>query len=238
MILDLDLGNTFLKWRCGDQRGRCVSAELTGEALAQAWQTLTPARVRLASVAGESAEQLIEAVVHERWGVSLEKARTEAAAAGVVNSYEVPGRMGVDRWLAMLAGYERARGGCCVVDCGSAITVDLVDENGSHLGGYIMPGLRLMRESLLSRTQRVRPEGEPLAERVSPGRSTEECVDHGIYLMLAGLAERVATDCDRLLGAEAALFITGGDGETFYRLAGVGSLVPDLVLEGLERALP
>jgi len=237
MILDLDLGNSFLKWRCGAQRGRLAAGDLGAEQLAAAWQGLAPSRVRLASVgADRRAAELAEAV-RARWQLPLEIAVSSAHCGALVNSYQDPARMGVDRWLAMLAAFERGPGGCCVVDCGSAITIDYVHADGRHLGGYILPGLGLMRASLLGNTQRVRVGAEVLAD-TSPGCSTDTAVLHGQQLLLAALAQRVVDDLGRLLGDDARLWITGGDGANFHRHAGAGTLAPDLVLDGLAIALP
>lgn len=250
MNLDLDAGNSFVKWRCGDRSGRLETARADAAQFARAWGELSPRRVRLASVASEGLDSALATFVAGRWGLALETAVTQACQGGVTNSYRDPSRMGVDRWLAMLAGYHRTGGACCVVDCGSAITVDHLAADGHHLGGYIMPGLRLMRESLVLSTQRVKPQSQTLPNRITPGRSTEEAVDHGIHLMLAALAQRVLADTGHLLGPDARLLVTGGDGPQFLHFAGAGALmsenaaepflelVPDLVLDGLEWALP
>lgn len=236
-VLDLDLGNSYLKWRCGPQGGRLAAVQLNAANLGAVWGALQPSRVRLASVAAEQGALEIATWVRERWGLVLEVAHTQACGGGVRNSYSDPTRMGVDRWLGMLAGFSRAQGACCVVDCGSAITIDYVGGDGQHLGGYILPGLRLMRVGLLGNTQRVKVEQELEAD-CSPGRSTDQAVQHGLQLMLAALAERVVNDCTRLLGPAAPLLITGGDGERFRAYAQCGEWLPDLVLDGLAIALP
>ena len=54
----------------------------------------------------------------------------------------------MDRWLAMVGAFQLRRNAMLVVDLGTAVTADLVDENGLHLGGYICPGLSLLRKSV------------------------------------------------------------------------------------------
>lgn len=237
MILDLDLGNSFLKWRCGELNGRLPAASVVSAEWPDAWRGVRPQRVRLASVSDSTSVEKLDQLVTERWGLPLEQARTEARCAGVTNSYADPSRMGVDRWLAMLAGYARAGGACCVVDCGSAITVDLVADDGGHRGGFIMPGLHLMRVGLLGNTSQIDVRHQLVGD-CEPGCSTEEAVANGLQLMLAGLAERVARDMGHWLGPNAELLVCGGDGRAFLHAAGRGELVPDLVLDGLALALP
>ena len=93
--------------------------------------------------------------------------------------------LGVDRWLALLAAHRHApTEPLMVLDCGSAITLDLLVVGGRHLGGYIVPGLALMRSSLLSETAGVAVEA--LSSVTScPGRDTSTAVGHGLPLMAA-----------------------------------------------------
>jgi len=66
----------------------------------------------------------------------------------LVNSYEKPNMLGSDRWLAMIALYEmNPVKGFILVDIGTAITIDVVDNSGLHLGGVIFPGLSKIRDA-------------------------------------------------------------------------------------------
>ncbi len=237
--LELDAGNTFIKWRLLtgadiQASGRWLTAEFTESCLGDC--PSAPAEVRLGSVAGTGVNQLLAQAVRECWDIELRQARTQAECAGVRNSYKDPSRMGVDRWLAMLAAWHRVQGACCIVDAGSAITVDLLDAEGTHLGGYILPGLRLMQTSLLGRTAEVRVETELETAALSPGRSTEEAVLHGAHFLLLALAERVSKGVPGHEGQQAVL-VTGGDAEVLISYLQDAQLCPDLVLEGLEWAL-
>ncbi len=243
MMLDIDIGNTRLKWRYGTpqgvQRGFVDTAGLSEKRLQQCWSGLErPQRVRFVSVASAEIEQVLLQYCRRQWSMMAEKALSQPFQAGVVNSYANFKTLGADRWLAMLAGFNRA-GSCCVVDCGSAVTVDYVDSAGQHLGGYIAPGLRLMRNGLLGNTRQIYLPAEAQGRfDTSPGRSTEEAVGQGIELMLAALAQRVVRDYPVLLGARARLLVTGGDGVRFLDAAGEGEWCADLVLDGLDWALP
>ncbi len=238
MILDLDLGNSFIKWRCASGNGLIANRNIDAQSLTRYWSGLAPQRVRMGSVAGDDVEAVLRRWVLAHWGLAIEQAKTQSECRGLINSYADPRRMGVDRWLAMLAARESVRGGCCVVDCGSAITVDYIAEDGRHLGGYIMPGLQLMRRGLLDNTQRIQIDFDSTDASTDPGCCTEEAVQHGLYLMVSALAERIVRDLDAKLGASARLVIAGGDGELFQRWAGKGEYCPDLVLDGLAVALP
>lgn len=238
MILDIDVGNTLLKWRTVGSgavvdRGRHPTDRLTAE-MPVDWPAQID-QVRISNVAGPAVAALLLAYCQARWGCQPEFAVTRAAAAGVVNSYSDPSRMGVDRWLAMLAAYNDCRHACCVVDCGSAITVDYLEDDGQHRGGFIIPGLRLMSESLQRNTAEVLVDRTVDQFQVEPGQHTSAAVAHGINFAFKALQEKITSELGE--SADACLYITGGDGVLFHQLAGVGQLHTDLVMEGLRWSL-
>jgi type III pantothenate kinase len=96
-----------------------------------------PDRVWVASVAAASrADGVREALAGFETG-RVEWLRTPRRAGGVVNHYAKPERLGIDRFLAMLAAHSRASGACVVVGCGTALTLDLVATDGAHAEGMI-----------------------------------------------------------------------------------------------------
>ena len=163
MILQLDMGNSATKWRLDSTRGRLVEGSLL-----PALET-RPAAVWVASVADANREAELASEAKARWGLAPWFARSSAAACGVSNSYAEPERMGVDRWLAMIAAYQRIAGPVCVIDAGSALTIDFVATDGRHRGGYILPGMAMMERSLLGETARVRF-GDAPRDRIEPRR--------------------------------------------------------------------
>jgi len=235
LCLQLDVGNSSAKWRLLESgtlraRGRYRHGDADDrEALLSCTHVVE--QIWISSVARPEAESDLEALLQQRWGVKPWFARTPARCLGLVNSYAEPSRMGVDRWLAMLGARARCSGRICLVDAGSALTIDLVSASGRHEGGYIIPGPALMERALLLDTDRVRFE-EAVAYRLQPGTSTAEAVRHGISLAQTGallMALRQAAD------PVPSLFFCGGAGETLMQLLGAGGeLVPDLVFEGLE----
>ncbi|WP_020682460.1 type III pantothenate kinase [Marinobacterium rhizophilum] len=239
MMLEIDIGNTFLKWRYAGEgqgwvRGRLLTAELD-DGQFSCWPDAV-SRVRVACVAGPEVAALIRHYCQARWSLVPEFAQVRDQAAGVSNSYADPSRMGVDRWVAMLAAYNQVGGSVCVVDCGSAITIDFVGPDGVHLGGYIVPGVRLMAFSLLCNTAQVfaDPSAEPFD--MTPGTQTSTAVHHGINFVFDAIAQRLLGQLESDYPS-MQLLITGGDGELFARQAGQGEYRPDLVLDGLRWAL-
>lgn len=240
MILELDAGNSRTKWRMLADDGRIGQrGVLEHEHELEPWlrDLERPHRVRVANVRGQQFADTLTRLLRQRWNMAPEFAGVSARQAGVRNAYREPRALGVDRWLAVLAAYHRCAAACCVVDCGSAITVDWVDGEGQHQGGYIVPGLELMQQAL-SRGTQLNPVQLGAPDCRGPGRSTEEAVGRGIPTMVAGwlsgLAERPPVSCP-------VLYLTGGGAERLVPyLASADSWVvaPELVLDGLAYAVP
>ena len=232
--LQLDVGNSSAKWRLvrGGQvidRGYYRPDDADSQALLLGCAEQLDS-IWVASVAAAAAEDALTALLMKKWNVAPWYARTEARTGTLCNSYAEPGRMGVDRWLAMLGARNLEQGRLCVVDAGSALTIDIVASSGQHEGGYIVPGPALMERALLLDTDRVRFE-ENVGYALAPGKSTAEAVRHGIALAQAGAVTLALDEA----GAEPlTLFFCGGAGETLMRLIPrVGHWVPDLVFDGL-----
>lgn len=244
MILDLDIGNTLSKWRLKD----ADSSEIRSRGAVWTREEWRPGAdipdldiveaVRISSVARRVVlEQTVSLLEHRVGKVYV--AHSTPEALGVVNGYQEPAKLGVDRWMGVLAGYQLA-GGCCAVDCGSAITVDFVVPGGRHLGGYILPGLRLMKESLKLGTRNVAIDPDSEADELpAPGTRTVEAVNHGIYMAAVSAVNRIYSEvCDRE-GVALPLLLTGGDARVVARGLQVPHAVwPDMVYAGLEACFP
>jgi type III pantothenate kinase len=156
MKLLVDVGNTWVKWAF-DQAGIFVAQ---GEALREddaGWRPLmesdrAPDDIRIANVAGAEAGARIASSLREHFRIAPVMAGSAATGAGVRNGYTVSGQLGVDRWLGICAAYVRYRAPVCVVDTGTATTIDLVTGSGQHQGGLILPGMELMQSALFRGT--------------------------------------------------------------------------------------
>lgn len=235
MILEIDAGNTFVKWRLLDgtrvvERDR-FSTMAPQWSMPGCWQGVD--QVRIASVAGPAVNDRLKALLADCTSATLQFASTGRVQAGVTNSYDDPARMGVDRWLVMLAAFNDCKRACCIVDCGSAITVDYLSSDGCHQGGYIIPGLRLMNGALRTDTAEIVVDQTIDDFSLLPGTHTSAAVVHGVNYLFNALCVQL---CDELKldGQERELYITGGDGALFHQLAGWGKYEPDLVMDGLN----
>ncbi len=240
MTLLVDVGNTALKWALLEDealvlRGRLNVTELSSDAaLEQQWAVLAPPRrVLIASVAATPVTEQISTWCRERWQSEILTVQAQADSFGVRNAYRDPGRLGVDRWLAMVAARARGSAAACVVDCGSAVTVDVLDKEGGHLGGLIVPGLEMMKVSLGSCAQ-ISLDSDADQAISLLARDTHNAVRGGTLYAIVAFIDRVVADVGGELRSPMRYLITGGDASSMLSLLRHPfEYAPDLVLEGL-----
>lgn len=241
MKLVVDVGNSRIKWaRVEDGRLRPGAFfERHGsieEALESVWGELAPpTAVLVCSVAGPAFNEWLAQWIASHWRIRPAWFESVARTLGLENGYAFPAQLGNDRWAALVGARGRFSGPLGVIDCGTAATVDVVDDDGRHRGGFILPGLALARQSLLQRTDSIRDIG-PAPPGVL-GRGTAECVANGTRLGLAGALERCMNEAERVLNG-LSWVVTGGEWHELEGLVGKSIIYdPDLVLKGLARAL-
>ena len=247
MILELDCGNSFIKWRVLNvDRVSAFAEGIVGSNIAlieslNAVPDMLLTRCRLVSVRTlEETNKLVETLV-DAFGVTVSCATSAVEMAGVRNGYDDFERLGLDRWLAILGGYKLASGACLVLDFGTAATADFIDVDGKHLGGFICPGLPLMRNQLRTHTRKIRYDdasAERALERLTPGRTTAEAVERGCTLMLRGFVLTQIELARGYWGDDFVVFLTGGDADLVFDTVPQARLVPDLVFIGLAMACP
>ncbi|MDE1464711.1 type III pantothenate kinase [Spartinivicinus poritis] len=236
--LEVDVGNTRIKWRyaessCYVAKGVLDLNEASGLAKKLRIQGIMPQQVFVANVAGEEVGLQLKQSCQSGWEVEPYFVKTQKNAYGIEVAYADVTKLGVDRWLAML-GCHHLYPNCSkvVVSLGSAITIDVIDMNGMHEGGYIVPGFRLMRESLRVNTAQVQVDSTNL-RRVDLGKNTAEAVEHGMLKMVIAFIESVVAPL-KLQNSEAIVVIAGGDAAAIASSLTVDYLhEPELVLDGL-----
>jgi type III pantothenate kinase len=129
-----------------------------------------------------------------------------------VNLYETPKTLGVDRMgLASAAIKHYPKKNVLVIDAGTCITYDFINDKGEYLGGAIAPGLRLRYTALNNFTQNL-----PLLETMQPktiiGKTTESSIHSGVVFgavkEIDGVIEHYRTNYQDL-----TVILTGGDTE-------------------------
>lgn len=236
----VDLGNSRLKWAFYDGSLPLASAarvhreQELAAVFASAWASEPrPDRVLVASVADQARRDALEQWLQQQWALTPTYLVSPAQGQGIRNRYAEPARLGCDRWAAMVAAYHAAHTAVCVVDCGTAVTLDVVDSNGQHLGGMILPGLRAMHAALSQHTA-LPPVDVARFPAGLLGTTTEECITVGSVQAIRALIEQTVADLAQQQGLQARCYLTGGNAEQIVPLLSIPyELEPDLVLQGL-----
>lgn len=239
MKLLLDLGNTRLKWAwqaaSGDWlvRGAVDWREDVAAVLQPAWAALPrPTRAIAASVVDAPRESLVATQVEYQLGLPVDWLHTPAQGCGVRNAYVEPQRLGVDRFLAMVAAHAAAPAPHVLVGVGTALTLDALAADGQHLGGLIAPGPQLMQQSLFEAATRVN--AGPPGKLVELADNTADAVASGCWLAAAALVDRFAARMTARLGDAPQLVLGGGDAANLLPLLSQSArLSEDGVLRGL-----
>ncbi len=199
----------------------------------QPGSTAPPSRVLLSNVAGRDVEQQLGCYVNRHWGVDVEVVKPQRSMAGFSTIYDDPARLGVDRWLAAMAAWKQTGGAVCVIDAGTALTVDIVNAAGCHQGGLIAPGLEMMRTSLTRGTAQLHSTGIAAVEGFAT--NTVDAISLGCTSAVRGLlADARAIYAAGPGGETPTWFLTGGAAPEIARLLPVPhQYEPQLVLSGL-----
>ncbi|BFM05580.1 type III pantothenate kinase [Halioxenophilus aromaticivorans] len=248
MRLEVDQGNTRVKWRLSSVQG--VHAEGSHLNLSAASELVNGVELALgqgegitsaalASVAGAEHQQALVDALQVTFGVTAFLARSEpsrsVAGVAVMNGYDDPLSLGVDRWLAVIAAVAEFPGvPLVVVDAGSAINIEVIAPDGRYLGGYIAPGLSMMSKALLNNTGRVMFDVVEKAI-MAPGINTAQAVAGGVGLAAMGLVDRVLGYAQSSWpGQPVTLIVAGGDGNDLIDGFRGALYRPNLVLDGLS----
>ncbi|CAN5170466.1 type III pantothenate kinase [soil metagenome] len=224
MILLVDVGNSRVKWAVfdGEKLGPMQTGEIPADRLlpARLYKLRRPELVVVCNVAGPLVARTLREEVTQAYDVPVRFAVAAREACGVRNAYADPAQLGADRWAAMIGAFTEHGGPICVVDAGTACTVDVIDREGRHLGGAIAPGINLMISSLRNRTQDI-----AAFEKAHPGggagllaNNTADGLRNGALNALAGLVDRAAGQAESSTGQQLLVALTGGDGERLHDL--------------------
>jgi type III pantothenate kinase len=241
-LLLIDAGNTRIKWArlTSDGLGAARAAVYANWGGADYAQRLfgarPPQRILVSSVAPPAVHAALRRAAR-RARVPLSFVAVPARGGPIKVGYAEPWRLGVDRYLGMVAAHELFAGvPLCVAGIGTALTLDLVAADGRHFGGAIIPAPALMIDTLLSRTYGIRRRAQGGRQRSSGpfGRSTRDAIVAGARYAAAAAIDRVVQEGALQVRRPPLVVLTGGGADEVRPLVLSYCLgVPDLVLRGL-----
>jgi type III pantothenate kinase len=230
MRILVDAGNTSTKWQLRSSSDAVAGGQGDLRALRDWVAVLDDSKqyaVAVSCVKDDSYAHEIGRAFESLSSTTLHFVKSSATFAGVRNAYDEPQRLGVDRWLALLAIKARGENSAVIIDVGTACTIDVL-ENGQHLGGYIFPGMALARDAMVANTDKIRFSEQP-EPSTSLGTNTASCVLSGVWLTLLASCQSVI---DRF--PNATVYLTGGSAPELVALGLDAQRVDGLVFDGLD----
>lgn len=232
-----DIGNSRVKWARARARtlsdiGAAAHHGDIGACLDRVWASLPPpARVVFACVAGSGAAAAAQQWIEMHWRQTPQQVQAAAAGYGIRNRYDTPERLGADRWAALIGAWGLSAAARCVIDCGTVVTLSVLNARGDFVGGALMPGLATARACLYAHTPLPPAAG---IEAHALARNTADAIAAGTLFGVVGGIERLLADYRAHVDAHLPAMLTGGDADTVAaQLSGTVAVVPNLVLRGL-----
>lgn len=240
----IDIGNSRVKWavlrdgRLGRQQVGDLSELRTLRFAPLLHHARRAASVVAVCVAGAGVERELRSALRAARAPQVRFARSAASTAGLRNGYREPWRLGADRWIAAIGAWHCAGGGrpVCVIDIGTAATVDIVDAKGRHQGGLIVPGPALMARALLRGTKGIaqRAHGLRPATRGTLAKDTATAIAAGARMATLAVIEKSTAIARKRHGPSLRIYVTGGGAlDLRGQLPRSCHYQPDLVLRGL-----
>jgi type III pantothenate kinase len=237
MRLLVDIGNTRTKYTFEQQGKLSVIQSERNENINAQWLENITVSVKAIIVASVSEKHLVEVFSDyaTQQAIDFLNVKSESKRFGVTSSYRQPTTLGVDRWLTLLAAniiYSNEN--ILIVDAGTATTIDLLDQTGTHLGGWILPGIDILFHSLLLNTSQIMATQEQKVD-ISFGKNSSEGVNNACWAATLGIINQAITQAKKQVSLDKIL-LTGGNAEKLGALLSTKHhIVHELVFIGMQR---
>ena len=147
-----------------------------------------------------------------------------------------PDKVGTDRVVAAAAAYAVVEDAVVVADLGTAVTIDLVDQNGIFLGGVICPGFEISAKALNENTAQL-PKITVTRPEAPFGKNTAEAINCGLYYSIIGALEEIIRRYAEKIGRWPQTIITGSGAKLIKDdCEFIDNYVPNLVVKGIVLA--
>ncbi|MFZ6849589.1 type III pantothenate kinase [Undibacterium sp. RuRC25W] len=223
MLLLIDAGNTRIKWGIPHHQQLPAPAKpawltITSVAhddtdqLVAAWQQYPVSKVLISNVAGVEVKARLTALVTRAFpSVVVEWFASQAQCAGLQNHYLNPQQLGCDRFAsAIAAAYLYPQQHVIVATCGTATTVDAVTAQAEFVGGMILPGLKLMAESLARNTAQLPQVAESIQVDQPFANNTDQAIVSGCIHAQAGAITLAYQSLQKKQAESVICLISGG----------------------------
>lgn len=241
MQLLLDIGNTSVNWAIQEKDDFCetgaftYSRETFKQNMNENLATIeTPSSILVSNVAGTQILGSLNNWLKNQWQQECWQPDVSANYKSLKNSYQDTMQMGLDRWLSMVASWETHHSAVCLVSCGTALTIDLIDNDGHHQGGYIIPGIELMQKALINNTVQINTDIKKVPS-IDYAKDTQTAINNGAFVATVSMIDNVIDRFNAESNIEAKCIISGGTAKLIKPMLKHSFYYePNLVLMGLS----
>ncbi|WKZ19106.1 MAG: type III pantothenate kinase [Candidatus Jettenia sp. CY-1] len=147
---------------------------------------------------------------------------------------DYPERVGIDRLVNAVAAFKRTKDWTIIIDAGTAITIDVINNTGAFIGGIIAPGIDISSKALHNYTALL-PEISVHKPKHILGKRTEEAINSGIYWGTVGMVNKLINMLYDELKCKPRILATGGNASMLAQeIPLISEVIPHLTLEGIQ----
>ena len=193
-------------------------------------------KVIFTSVINRQTLKIYMSIIKQIFNCPFHEFKSTKKLLGVKNAYTQPNKLGSDRWAAIVGSYLKFKKALCLVDCGTAISIDYVTNSGNHLGGYILSGIDGYTSSFSSahNLKNIRLKNIHSAQGINFPKSTEKAIFDGYTLMVISAIEKSYNNFCSTESRKPLLIVSGGYGQIVSkRLSIKNQYDPNIVLNSL-----
>ena len=211
----IDVGNSRCKYACVEDhriklRGALMLRHLDEMSdIVQRCGTVVPEVAYMISVASRSTNSSVANAVARYFGHTPILLDKKMPVCGLRSDYEAT-QLGIDRVAVMVAAWRRLKQACIVADFGTAVTIDLIDDEGVHRGGVILPSNTLMRSSLSQGTAQLSYFDDTNRPPRVLATNTKDAIASGCELMLTASISHIVQRMRAQFTRDIPLLATGG----------------------------
>ena len=167
------------------------------------------------SVISAKDNKLIYSHLRQIFKCEVRQLKSSSSFLGVTNGYKQPSKLGDDRWVTIVASYITYKSPLVIVDCGTAVSIDIVNNEGIHYGGYILAGIDGYKRCFenaynLKNTKLI--ETTKLKKKSLPVK-TDDGITQGYLRMIISLIESIYNELNKNKKQSPRLLISGGYGK-------------------------
>ncbi len=245
MILGIDIGNTTIEFGFIDENIKSFKLSTNQEKTADDWLIDIHNLHKLANINPQSIKDSVISSVVPKVTQSLSKALyrfygkktiilKDEVKIPIVNKYKHPEEVGTDRLVNAFSALQITNPPIVVIDLGTAVTFDVINEKGEYEGGLIFLGIEKTKDCLFSKTAKLPMTNFKKPEHII-GKTTEESIQSGLYYGFKSMLEGIVSQIYNSFESEPNIVLTGGNANIFYKDLNFKCVIePDLTMKGIQ----